>query len=175
MVARRERAWAGWGLVMGCPGSSRRDHIRSCMSHFIQEELEYLQSDLFGRLATIGADGPPHIPPAIHPGATSLMVNLTTLRELPGRAGGTAPRRPTSWPPSGIGGMRSGGQPIRSWSPSVRTTTGCSSPGLTPYSPAYPRNSSALRGSSRASRPGHSVSAQPKSFGTYCNCSVLSG
>lgn len=33
------------------------------MSHFTQNEIEYLQSGLLGRLATSGRDGTPHIAP----------------------------------------------------------------------------------------------------------------
>lgn len=46
------------------------------MSHFTQRELEYLRSGLLGRLATVGADGTPHIVPV---GSPSYNPELDTL------------------------------------------------------------------------------------------------
>ncbi len=46
------------------------------MSHFTQKEQEYLASGLLGRLATVGADGTPHIAPV---GMASYNAKLDAL------------------------------------------------------------------------------------------------
>ncbi len=46
------------------------------MSHFTEKELAYLASGLLGRLATVGADGTPHIAPV---GMAAYNPRLDTL------------------------------------------------------------------------------------------------
>ena len=46
------------------------------MSNYTRDEIEYLQSGLLGRLATVGSDGTPHIAPV---GMFSYNVELDTI------------------------------------------------------------------------------------------------